>query len=82
MSRESAEDKIARIIEQRLAKAKADDEEAKNPAWAQMRRIIREEVAGILGDAKAPRRGRPADEDQDEESGGDGPGLLEALGFK
>jgi len=82
MPRESAEEKIARIVRDTLKGERDREDEAKNPQWARMRQIIREEVSSILGDGKAPRRRQAADDDQDDDQAAGEGGLLEALGLK
>jgi hypothetical protein len=78
--RESAEEKIARIVRDTLKGERDREDEAKNPGWAKIRQIIREEIAGAQG----PKGGRrqAADEDQDEDQDRTDGGLLEALGLK
>ena len=86
--KETAEEKIARIVRDTLAGEQRRQEEEKNPAYGNLRRIIREEFTGALsellsdkGDATPRRRSRsqPAEgEDEGEDEGG----ILQVLGFK
>ena len=82
MPRESAEEKIARIVRETMAGERRSEEEKSNPQLGKLRQLIREEVGGVLGDLLndrgdagrgGSRRRRPADqgEDDDEEGGGD-----------
>ena len=88
MPRESAEEKIARIVRETIAGERVREEEEKNPAYGKLRKMIREEVGGALaellgdkGDATSRRRSRQA-ADGDEGDGEDEGGLLKVLGFK
>ena len=86
-AKETAEEKIARIVRETLAGEQRRQEEEKNPAYGNLRRIIREEFSGALsellsdkGDATPRRRGsKPAEGDDEGEDEG---GLLQVLGFK
>lgn len=86
--RESAEEKIARIVRETLAGERQREEEASNPALGKLRKMIRDEVGGALGEllndkgdgsGSGRRTRRPAigedDDDGDE-------GILKVLGFK
>lgn len=76
--RESAEDKIARIVRETMAGERRAEEEKSNPQLGKLRQLIREEVGGVLGDllndrgdsGKPAGRRRAADDD-DEGNGGD-----------
>lgn len=75
MPRESAEEKIARIVRETIAGERSREEEEKNPAYGKLRKMIREEVGGALaellgdkGDATPRRRNKPS-EDEDEDEG-------------
>lgn len=50
MPRESAEEKIARIVRETMAGERRAEEEKANPAMGKLRQLIREEVGGVLGE--------------------------------
>lgn len=87
-AKETAEEKIARIVRDTLAGERAREEEEKNPAYGKLRKLVREEIAGALGDllsdkgdaAPTRRRSNRAAEDKDEGDEDEG-GLLKVLGF-
>ena len=86
-AKETAEEKIARIVRETIAGERAREEEEKNPAYGKLRKLVREEIAGALGDLLSdkgdatPRRrsSRPAEGESEGEGEG---GWLEALGIK
>ena len=86
-AKETAEEKIARIVRETIAGERAREEEEKNPAYGKLRKMIREEVGGVLGELlgdkgdATPRR-RPRQQSDDDENGEDEGGLLKVLGFK
>ena len=78
MPRESAEEKIARIVRETMAGERRADEEKANPQLGKLRQLIREEVGGVLGellndkgDGGRRRSRRSDDEDEEGEAGGD-----------
>lgn len=86
-AKETAEEKIARIFGELMDKRAREEEEKKNPAYGQLRKMMREEFSGALadllgdkGDATPRRRSsKPA---ADDEEGEDEGGLLQVLGLK
>lgn len=80
--RESAEDKIRRMIGEALADGQRRQEEDKNPAFATLRRIIREEVGAVLTEQRGGRRAnRRDDEGDDQDDDRRGGGLADILGL-
>jgi len=78
MARESADDKLRRTVAEVVAEAlgsqRERDEEAKDPNWARLRKVVREEIGGVLGDllndrgdAGRSRRRRSADDDEEDD---------------
>ena len=87
-AKETAEEKIARIVRETIAGERAREEEEKNPAYGKLRKLVREELSGALsdllgdkGDAAPRRRTRQTTEDAESEDEDEG-GLLKVLGFK
>ncbi len=87
-AKETAEEKIARIVRETIAGEREREEEEKNPAYGKLRKMIREELGGALGDLlsdkgdAAPRgRRRPASGEKDDEGGEDEGGILKVLGL-
>lgn len=76
MPRESAEEKIARIVRETMAGERRAEEEKSNPQIAKLRALIREEVGGVLGellndqgdDGKPTRSRRRTDDEGGEDS--------------
>lgn len=84
MARESAEDKIARIVRDTLAGERRREEEERNPAYGRLRQLIREEVGGVLTellDDREPRRSRSRRRDEGDDEGDNDGGLLGVLGL-
>jgi hypothetical protein len=77
MPRESAEDKIARIVNDAISARDRKSQEEKDPNKQWMRQAIREELENVLGgilndkgDASRSRSSRRRDDDDDEGEGG------------
>lgn len=81
--RESAEDKIRRMIGEALADGQRRQEEDKNPAFATLRRIIREEVGAVLTEQRGGGRSRSRRDDEGDDQDDDrrGGGLADILGL-
>ena len=78
MPRETAEEKIARIVRETMDGQRRAEEEKKNPQLGQLRQLIREELGSVLGDllndkgdAGSPSRKRRQTDDNESEGGGD-----------
>lgn len=76
--RETAEEKIARIVRETMAGERRSEEEKANPQLGKLRQLIREEVGGVLGellndrgDAGKPSGRRRSADEGDENDGGD-----------
>lgn len=81
--RESAEDKIRRMIGEALADGQRRQEDEKDPNIGRLRRIIREEVGALLTEQRGARRANRRDDEGDDE-GDDrrgGGGLADILGL-
>lgn len=81
--RESAEDKIARIVRETMKGERDRADEEKNPAWARIRAIVREEVAGVLSEQRGGGRSRSRRDDEGDDQDDDrrGGGLADILGL-
>lgn len=79
-SRESAEDKIRRFIREELGAHQSQQEEARDPNMARLRKMLREESEGAVERALAKILG---DDDQDQDQGrgggGEGENILQTL---
>jgi hypothetical protein len=73
VARETAEDRIARVVKETMAAERRQQEDQANPHIGTLRRIVREELEGIL----KGRRETPREED-DKPDGDDG-NLIDAL---
>ena len=86
MPRESAEEKIARIVRETMAGERRADEEKANPQIAKLRALIREEVGGVLGELLNDRgdgdqgKGSRSRRRTDDEEGGGGDIIKELFG--
>lgn len=85
MPRESAEEKIARIVRETMAGERRAEEEKSNPQLGKLRQLIREEVGGALGELlndkgdggkSSGSRRRTDDQGEDDADSGD---LLKAI---
>lgn len=82
-ARESAEEKIARIVRETMKGERDRADEEKNPAYARLRAIIREEVAGVLTEQRGSRsRSRRDDQEDDQDDERQGAGWAELFGIK
>jgi len=71
MPRESADEKIRRMIGEAIAGERQRAEDESNPQIGTLRRIVREELSGVLGDLLNDRgdrkqRQRQADDEEDD----------------
>lgn len=76
-ARESAEEKIARIVRETMAGERGRQEEEQDPNKSWLRKTIREEVGSVLGDllndrgdAGGRRRRAPKDDDEGDDDKG------------
>lgn len=87
-AKETAEEKIARIVRETIAGERAREEEEKNPAMGQLRKLIREEVGGALGELlgdkgdATPKRRSSKPAEGEGEGGEEGESIWAQLGFK